>query len=136
MRAHSGLQAQHASGAQRPGADFWGGPGGKGGGRIQNQFNIQISIRLQLGFDTRCTPGGVRRIKMATKITKMATKIHPKSMKNPGCVAVTFLDCFLGCKGRVRDIFAGPILAAIFDQNPEKDIKKTYKNRCRKNIEN
>ena len=33
--------------------DFLDGPGGKGGVRIQNHFNLQISIRLQLGFDTR-----------------------------------------------------------------------------------
>ena len=45
-------------------------------------------------------------------------------MKNRGCVAVAFLDRFLGCQGGVRDIFAGPILATIFDQNPKKGIKK------------
>ena len=54
----------------------------------------------------------------------MATKIHPKSMKNRGCVAVAFLDRFLGAKRGVPNIFAGPISATIFDQNPKKGIKK------------
>ena len=58
----------------------------------------------------------------------MVTKIDPKSMKNRGCVADAFLDRFLGAKGggtqQTSDIFAGPILATIFDQNPKKGIKK------------
>ena len=54
----------------------------------------------------------------------MVTKIDPKSMKNRGCVADAFLDRFLGAKGRVPNIFAGPILAAIFNENPKKGIKK------------
>ena len=55
--------------------DFWDGPGGKGGGRIQNHFNIQISGRLLLGFDTRCTPGGVRPMKIHVQ---MEPQSHPK----------------------------------------------------------
>ena len=54
----------------------------------------------------------------------MAPKIDAKSMKNRGCVAVAFLDRFLGAKRGVPNIFAGPILATIFDQNPKKGIKK------------
>ena len=42
---------------------------------------------------------------------KMATKIHPKSMKNRGCVAVAFLDRFLGCQGGVASSKSGPTLA-------------------------
>ena len=45
-------------------------------------------------------------------------------MKNRGCVAVAFLDRFLGCEGEVRNRLLGPHLATIFDQNPKKGIKK------------
>ena len=54
----------------------------------------------------------------------MAPKIDAKSMKNRGCVADAFLERPLGAKGGACDIFAGPILATIFDQNPKKGIKK------------
>ncbi len=54
----------------------------------------------------------------------MAPKIDAKSMKNRGCVADAFLERPLGAKGGACNIFAGPILATIFDQNPKKGIKK------------
>ena len=58
------------------------------------------------------------------ELLPQATEIDAKSMKNRGCVAVAFLDRFLGAKRGVPTIFAGPILATIFDQNPKKGIKK------------
>ena len=57
------------------GSTFWDGPEGKGGVRIQNHFNHQISERLQLGFDTRYTLGEVRRMKI---FAQMDPKSHPK----------------------------------------------------------
>ena len=44
--------------------------------------------------------------------------------QNRGCVFGPFFGWPLGAKRGVPDIFAGPILATIFDQNPKKGIQK------------
>ena len=45
-------------------------------------------------------------------------------MQSRDCVADEFLERPLGAKGGACNIFAGPILATFFDQNPKKGIQK------------
>ena len=58
-------------------------------------------------------------------ITKMSTKIDPKSMKNRGCVADAFLERFGGAKVRLLIYF--PVNSgAIFDQKSKKWHPKSH----------
>ena len=64
----------------------------------------------------------------------MGTKIHPKSMKNRGCVADAFLDRFGAALGRqmlsAPDAFGsllGPFWRPFSTKNPKKGAKRAQR---------
>ena len=68
------------------------------------------------------------------KIAKMGIKIHPKSMKNRGCVADAFLERSWSVLGRGLDLDLPPVSLKNRKNGIQKRIKKTKLKKCRKLI--